>query len=352
MISAVPCTSRTPITSCLFVPPRSCTIGKIASKYAYFAKSLPNSLRYVLLIDFSGVTGTPVIDNTTDTIYFWAKSYLPGFGASQGAFPWQNGAYRFHAIDAVTLKERPGFPTNIQGIPADNDATRIFTGGSVLQRPSLNLVNGVVFAGFGGHCDYFNFTGWLVGMDAKKGNLVTAYSTSAGAGAAPQDGTWSGGGGGAGIWMGGSAIASDHSGRVFFVTGNGYKVHINQAQPASGRLPLSTLGECVVNMNVNLTSGKVSQADYFQPAAYAAMDGGDRDLGSGGVILPDPSVFSGGGVSRMAITVGKNGVCYIMNADNMGGYKLGPAGGDALIQTIQLPSKSKTLALYSLLNST
>jgi hypothetical protein len=57
-----------------------------------------------------GITGTPVIDPTTDTVYFWAKSYL-----QSGQRGWQNGAYRFHAVDAATLVERPGFPTNIQG---------------------------------------------------------------------------------------------------------------------------------------------------------------------------------------------------------------------------------------------
>jgi outer membrane protein assembly factor BamB len=60
---------------------------------------------------YIGVTGTPVIDPLTDTVYFWAKSYL-----SPGQSGWHNGAYRFHAIDAATLVERPGFPTNIQGV--------------------------------------------------------------------------------------------------------------------------------------------------------------------------------------------------------------------------------------------
>jgi outer membrane protein assembly factor BamB len=58
-----------------------------------------------------GVTGTPVIDPDTDTVYFWAKSYL---GTEDG---YQNGAYRFHAIDAVTLEERAGYPVSIQGTP-------------------------------------------------------------------------------------------------------------------------------------------------------------------------------------------------------------------------------------------
>lgn len=57
-----------------------------------------------------GITGTPVIDPSTDTIYFWAKSYL-----APGLRGYQNGAFYFHAIDAATLKEKPGFPVNIQG---------------------------------------------------------------------------------------------------------------------------------------------------------------------------------------------------------------------------------------------
>ena len=59
-----------------------------------------------------GITGTPVIDPSSDTVYFWAKSYL-----ANGLSGWQNGAYRFHAVDAATLKEKPGFPVNIQGTP-------------------------------------------------------------------------------------------------------------------------------------------------------------------------------------------------------------------------------------------
>jgi len=127
------------------------------------------------------------------------------------------------------------------------------------------------------------------------------------------------------------------SGRIFFATGNGYKTDVNQNQPASGRVKLDTLSECVVNMAIDPSTGAVTLQDYFEPYTYLAMDAGDRDLGSGGVQLPDPATFSGGGVSRMAIAVGKNGVAYIMNADNLGGYKLGTGGTDAIIQTITMP---------------
>lgn len=38
------------------------------------------------------------------------------------------------------------------------------------------------------------------------------------------------------------------------------------------------------------------------------------------------------------ITCGKNAKCYVTNADNLGGYKLGTGGSDAIIQTITPPS--------------
>ncbi|KAK3378034.1 WSC domain-containing protein [Podospora didyma] len=283
-----------------------------------------------------GITGTPVIDNVTETIYFWAKGYK-----THGVKGWQNAAYRFHAVDAWTLQERPGFPTNIEGLPADNDKTRIFTGGNVLQRTALNLINDVVYAGFGGHCDLYNYTGWVVGMRASTGDFVTSYSTNGGDRSPKQDGTWTGGGGGCGIWQSGAPLSSDNAGRLFFVTGNGYKTTVNQQSSASGRVHLDTLSECIVNMAIDPVTGVVTQQDYFEPYTYLALDSTDRDLGGGGVsILP----FGGGGVNRLAATAGKNGQCYITNADNLGGYKMAPGGGDAIIQTITPPTGTAMFA--------
>ncbi|OBT59099.1 hypothetical protein VE04_00699 [Pseudogymnoascus sp. 24MN13] len=279
-----------------------------------------------------GITGTPVIDPTTDTLYLYAKGYL---GNTTG---WQNGAYRFHALDTVTLNERPGFPINIQGIPADNDPTRRFTGGTNLQRPSLNLIHGVIYAGFGGHC-------WIIGIDTV-GTVRTAFVTEGGLHANPEDGTWTGGGGKAGIWMSGMGLASDNPSRLFFVTGNG-QGHQNQGSPASGHTPLDTLDEAVVNLSIDPVTGKMSLQDYFEPYEYLAMDAADRDLGSGGICLLNSTTFNGNGVARMAVAAGKNGKAYIMNycahnslhkkADNLGGYKSGPAGSDNVLQVLTIP---------------
>ena len=80
--------------------------------------------------------------------------------------------------------------------------------------------------------------------------------------------------------------------------------------------------------------GSLALADYFQPYDYASMDAGDQDFGSGGVTLLDPAVFNGAGVPKMAVSAGKNGKIYIMNANSLGGYKNGPGQTDGIIQTI------------------
>ncbi len=51
-----------------------------------------------------------------------------------------------------------------------------------MQRAGLYLVNGVVFAGFASHCDFYNYTGWVVGMSTS-GQILTAYVTTGGPGA-------------------------------------------------------------------------------------------------------------------------------------------------------------------------
>jgi len=45
------------------------------------------------------------------------------------------------------------------------------------------------------------------------------------------------------------------------------------------------------------------------------MDAGDQDYGSGGFVLLDSGTFSGTGVSKIAVSAGKNGKIYILNAD-------------------------------------
>ncbi|KAH8684343.1 hypothetical protein BGZ60DRAFT_547896 [Tricladium varicosporioides] len=279
--------------------------------------------------DYIGIIGTPVIDPNTSTAYFFSKGYKNG--ASSGGVA--NGIYKFYAVDVQTLQDRPGFPVLIDGNFADNDNTRYFIGGTVLQRPSVAMVNGVVIGGFGGHCDLFNYTGMAVAVSTTAGVGITSiYAMEVSPGAPPvvTDITVQQGGK-AGIWQGGMGFAQDGS-RFFLSTGNGLG-HENGDVPASGRTPLTTLDEVIAALTVSPT-GKITLSDYFEPYEYISMDAGDRDLGSGGVSLLDPNVFKGVGVSRIAMSVGKNGKAYILNANNLGGFKQGSGGTDNIIQTI------------------
>lgn len=108
----------------------------------------------------------------------------------------------------------------------------------------------------------------------------------------------------------------------------------NVGAPATGTSGCQTLGEAAVNLAVG-DDGKLSVQDYFQPYDYQnMMDNGDLDYGAGALVLLNSTVFSGGGVNKIAITAGKNGKIYVLNANNLGGYKLGPGQTDGILQTI------------------
>jgi iron transport multicopper oxidase len=84
-------------------------------------------------------------------------------------------------------------------------------------------------------------------------------------------------------------------------------------------------------------SGNLSVTDYFQPVDYATLDAEDSDLGSGGIALLDNSYFNGTNVLQIGVVVGKAGTIYVVNANNLGGYKEGPGQTNAVLQTLQLP---------------
>lgn len=114
--------------------------------------------------DTIGIIGTPIIDPKTDIMYLYSKQYIPNYRVA-GQYGMENGVYYFYAIDTKTLNTVDGFPILVDGTVADNDPRRYFIGGTVLQRPALAQYKDFVYAGFGGHCDLFNYTGLIVGVD-------------------------------------------------------------------------------------------------------------------------------------------------------------------------------------------
>ncbi|HEX4404290.1 MAG TPA: hypothetical protein VH560_05650, partial [Polyangia bacterium] len=95
-----------------------------------------------------GITGTPVIDTSSNTAYFFSKSSA--------------GVYTLHGVDTTTLADKAGFPVTISGT-AQNDATKTFNSTDAHQRPGLLLMGGVVYGAFASHCDHTPYVGWIFG---------------------------------------------------------------------------------------------------------------------------------------------------------------------------------------------
>jgi outer membrane protein assembly factor BamB len=256
-----------------------------------------------------GITGTPVIDPKTNTVYFFAKSYVSA--TQSGPAVW-----KMHAVDLANGEERQGFPVTISG-EAQNLPGLVFNPTQLLQRPALLLMNGVVYAGFGSHCDTAPFQGWLVGVSTA-GQVKVMWATTEHDGAA--------------IWQSGGGLISDREGQMLFATGNSWS-----PSPGPGSSPPEGhLGDSVVRVQVE-SDGSLAAKDFFSPYNNLELDAEDLDLGSGAPLaLPSP-YFGTEAFPHLLVQVGKTGVVYLLNRDELGGMGQGPAGKNADIQesTIQ-----------------
>ncbi|KAH8153854.1 uncharacterized protein LAJ45_01621 [Morchella importuna] len=253
-----------------------------------------------------GITGTPIIKRETNTLYFYAKGYKD---TVKGVF---NGAF-LQAPD------------------------KYFHGGTHLQRTSLIIKGNTVYAAFGGVCEQYNFTGYIVGTDIGTPKINAIWTTVSGPDSIAQDGTWHGGGGEAGIWQSGRSMASDGADRFFVATGNG-KLLGSYSSAVPGPTPPKNLEGSVVSIKVNMTTGELTPQDHFRPYDYVNIDPDLRDIGAGGVTILDPASFSAATAPIIGIVGGKTGKMYVLNMNNMGGFKNGNGGTDAVIQTIVMPT--------------
>jgi iron transport multicopper oxidase len=179
----------------------------------------------------------------------------------------------------------------------------------------LLLMNGVVYAGFGSHCDTTPFEGWVFGVSTA--GHVTARWVSV---TSPNGG---------GIWQSGVGLASDGAGSILLATGNGGA----PAAPAPGSSPPASCGECVIRLRVQ-PNGSLGPVDFFAPFDAAQLDQFDADFGSGGVVgLPD-QYFGTSALPHLALAAGKQGYVYLLNRDDLGGFDQGPGGGDGVVERV------------------
>jgi len=246
-----------------------------------------------------GVTGTPVIDLATKTLYVVSKSEVGG--CATGIPPVFH--QRLHAIDLVTGNEKFNAPMNISAsVPGMGDGSS----GGVLSfnpqthnvRSGLALVNGVVYICWASHEDKFPYHGWIIGYNASNVQQRLAVFNS------------SPNGGLAGIWMSGGAPAVDASGNLYVATGNG-TFDADQAGP-----PNTDYGDSLLKIS---TSSGLSVLDFFTPSNQSFLNSVDADLGSGGIVLlPDQT----GPVAHLLVGGGKDGNLFLVDRDNMGKYNV------------------------------
>jgi iron transport multicopper oxidase len=257
------------------------------------------------LVPTVGVTGTPVIDSTTNTAYLYSKGYLNGTSGAVGMF--------IHAIDLSNGHDRTGFPVQIQGT-AVNDNAVTFDPFHQHQRPGLLLQNGVVYAGFGSHCDIGPYQGWVIGVDAASGRITSMWTDE------------TSGGNEAGIWHTGGGLVSDVPGSIVFATGNGDSPNV----PTAGHTAPGHLGEAVVRLTVQ-ANGSLQTADFFAPFDSVSLNNGDTDLGSGGPLALPPGTFGTAAIPHLLVTSGKQGYVYLLNGDDLGGIGNGSGATDRVL---------------------
>ena len=262
------------------------------------ATTIPNGM--VSTADINpeiGITGTPVIDAGTNTVYVVGKT-LEGGKAVQ----------RLHALDLGSGSEKFNGPVTIQASVNGNGSGS--TGGVLRfdplwehNRPGLLLLKGTLFLGFAAHGDNGPWHGWVLSYNPSTLAQISAFCTT------PN-------GIGSGFWMSGAGLAGDTSdpnfpgGRLFVATGNG---SFNANNPPYTNS--MNYGDDVIRLNV--TNGALGVSDTFTPGDQASLSSSDTDLGSGGVLLlPD----QGGTFKHVLVQVGKSGDIFLINRDSMGGF--------------------------------
>jgi hypothetical protein len=302
-----------------------------------------------------GITGTPVIDPNTGTIYVVPKTKETVGGVA-------HYVQRLYAINIQTGADQTapfllGDTTNTGGTyqnyasqphNSSTAASQIFTYGvgngtndhvtdpyngtgltvvqfnaeREAQRPALNLINGVVYIGWASHGDNGPYHGWMVGVSAYTAGTPTMTLKGV------LDTTPNGGLGG--IWQAGGALTFDGT-YFYFETGNGTfdgnngtGTGSNPPAPAPGPVtgldnagfPINgDFGDSFVKValdpttsatNQNRTTGSATQTvhsngwgfkivDYFTPFNQNYLNATDKDVGSSAVVVvPDYNTTIGG----------------------------------------------------------
>ena len=247
-----------------------------------------------------GITSTPVIDRSVGpngTVYVVAMSKNAA------------GEYfqRLHALDLVTLAERPNSPVVIQatypGTANNSVGMTSFQPGQYEERAGLLLLSGTVYTAWTSHCDQTPYNGWIIGYDestlAQSQVLNVTPNGSEGA-----------------IWQAGGGMAADSAGNIYALVANGT---FDTTLDASGFPFQGDYGNAFIKLS---SASTLQVTDYFDMDNTVAESNGDVDLGSGGAMLLPDQTDSTGVARQLAVGAGKDGHLYVVNRSNMGKFSM------------------------------
>jgi hypothetical protein len=246
-----------------------------------------------------GIIGTPVIDPTTNTLYFVSRNesnfdptkcaIVPGSGGEPSGDNTAAVYTQFlNALDLTTGATKFGSPVQITATFQTASGTLTFNPRIQNQRSALALANGSIYIAYSSHDDLGAYHGWVLRYNAATLAQQNVYvDTPTGALG--------------GIWSAGNAPAVDAAGNIYVLTGNG--------DFTGGSTPGATNSQNTGNSFVKL-SAALQLLDWFTPLTSQGDNEADADLGaSGAVLIPNTSVVIGGG---------KPGVAFLVNTNDMG----------------------------------
>jgi hypothetical protein len=250
-----------------------------------------------------GISGTPVIDPATSTLYVAASTKEVADGAT-------NFVHRLHALDVTTGAEKFGGPVVIQAsVPGVGDGFDPVTGvafnpAKEMNRPALLLSGGLVCVTFASHQDFPPYHGWVFTFNAYNLQQEAVFNTT------PNGSAGS-------IWQSSSGPAADDQGNIFMETGNGTFDPANQ-----------NYGDSVIKLS---PVGGLTLQDYFAPYNQLYLNIQDLDIGSAGLMLLPDSAGSAAH-PHLLVAGSKSGTFWLLDRDNLGQYN--PAGDTQIVQEI------------------
>jgi hypothetical protein len=272
-----------------------------------------------------GITGTPVIDSTTNEMYVVTRTYTNG-----------SQAFQIHALDVTTGAELSsatisasvagtGYQGAVNGEDGFNGIVN-FNAQWQNQRAAVTLGTTsdgkrVVYVAFGSNADINPWHGWVMAYSASTLEQIAVFNTT------PN-------GAQGAIWMSGQGLLVDGEGSVYMITANsglfGY-----------ANTPLSLGFNLITYVDpgdygqsfLKLSGQNLSYLDYFRPFTndYVYLNVGDEDLGAGGGVLIN------GATATYMVGAGKQGILYVVNTatGKMGELATYEDGPDNIAQEFQ-----------------